>query len=109
MTQLFISFGSGELVKVCKNTISSWVRETIKEAHKNCSEESLSSLKVNAHEVRAIGTSIAFFGNTAMEEVMRAARWTNQSTFTTFYMRDVAEDLEGVRSLGPVMVAQQIL
>jgi len=105
--QLFISLKGGN--KVHRNTISSWTKRIIEEAHRDCPKEVLSSLKVNVHEVRAIATSVAFYGNTAIEDVLKAARWQHQSTFTTFYLRDVAQDLEGVRRFGPFMAAQQIM
>jgi hypothetical protein len=85
------------------------VKTTVLEAYRAAPRESLENLKVSSHEVRALATSTAFYNNVAMEEVMKAARWANQSTFTTFYLRDVAEDIEGIKRLGPVNVAQSIM
>ncbi len=39
------------------------------------STEQLKTMKVSLHEVRALATSTAFYGNTAMTEIMKAARW----------------------------------
>ncbi len=53
-------------------------------------------MKVSSHEVRALATSTAFYGNTAMTEIMKAARWAQSTSFTTFYLRDVAQNMEGI-------------
>jgi hypothetical protein len=108
-TRLFISYKAGHKTDICLNTISSWIKETVKMAYKDCPEGTMKILKVSAHEVRALAASTAFYGNIALSEVLKAARWTNQTTFTSFYLRDVSVDLEGLSSLGPIMVAQQVV
>jgi integrase len=108
-TQLFISMVGEKKTPVCKNTIASWVKNTVLEAYRTAPGKDMENLKVSSHEVRALATSTAFYSNVAMEEVLKAARWANQSTFTTFYLRDVAEDLEGIKRLGPINVAQSVL
>ena len=104
-TQLFIAINGSK--PVCKNTISSWLKQTVKMAYQDCDEEVLKKLNIKAHEVRAIATSTAFYGNTAMSDLLKAVRWAAQTTFTTYYLRDVAQDLSGIYSLGPVIVAQK--
>ena len=47
-------------------------------------------LKVKGHEVRALAASTTFYGNSTMEEVLKAARWAQQTTFITYYVRDVS-------------------
>ena len=44
-----------------------------------------------------------------MDDILQAGRWANQSTFTGFYLRDVAADLEGIYRLGPILAAQTIV
>ena len=108
-SQLFISMVGDKRKPICKNTIASWVKNTVLEAYKNTPGEAAENLKISSHEVRALATSTAFYHNVAMEEVMKAARWANQSTFTTFYLRDVAEDMEGIKRLAPLNIAQSVL
>ena len=38
--------------------ISSWIKKVILESHKNASEDDVKLLKVTAHEVRAVATSL---------------------------------------------------
>lgn len=106
-SQLFVALNSKK--PVARNSISSWIKHTIKYAYENCTEDTQTLLKVSAHEVRAIATSTAFYGNQAVEEILRSARWAHQTTFTTYYLRDVSQDLQGIHRLGPVMVANQVL
>jgi len=108
-TQLFVSIVGKHQKAVVKNTIASWVKHTVLKAYENCSKTEIETLKISAHEVRALATSTAFYGNTALEEVLKAARWSQQTTFTSFYLRDMSQDLQGISRLGPLMVAQHKL
>jgi hypothetical protein len=108
-TQLFISLQNRVNRAVGKNTIASWVKQTILHAYRHCSEEEIRNLKVSSHEVRALAMSTAFYGNTSIDDIISAGRWANQTTFTSFYLRDMSTDLEGIFHLGPVVVGQQVL
>jgi integrase len=108
--QLFISIKPGNKKKgVGKNTMASWVKQAILKAYENCSPEILRKMKISSHEVRALATSTAFYGNTALKEILKSARWSQQTTFTSFYLRDVSQDMQEVYRLGPLLVAQQKL
>ena len=108
-SQLFISINNKQTRGVCKNTLASWVKAVILQAYKDAPLEVRTSLKVSSHEIRALATSTAFYGNTSMDDILQAGRWANQSTFTGFYLRDVAADLEGIYRLGPILAAQTIV
>ena len=108
-TQLFISLVRKSPGPVRKNTVASWLRQTVLLAYQDWKPGAANDLRVSSHEVRAIATSTAFFHNVAMKDLLRTARWRHQSTFTSFYLRDVAEELDGLKGLGPIMVAQNIL
>ena len=47
---------------------------------------------VRAHDTRRLATSWALFNGASVQEIMQAAHWVNESTFTSFYMRDVPQD-----------------
>ena len=108
-TQLFISLNKKAERSVSKNTIASWVKTTILSAYKNFPEDKLASLKVSSHEIRALAVSTAFYANTAVDDILKACRWAHQNTFTSFYLRDVTNDLEGIFRLGPVVAAQKVI
>ena len=62
-----------------------------------------------AHSVRSAATSLAFTRNAPLQEILEAATWKNSTTFTSFYLNDVAFNLDEIRSLGPVVAAGQVL
>lgn len=41
-----------------------------------------------------------------MEDILKAAYWNNESTFTNFYLRNMAGFSEQIHRLGPLSVAQ---
>lgn len=67
---------------VSKQTIANWIVQTIKMAYDG-------NINVNAHSTRAIGPSWALFKGSTMKTIMEAADWSNESTFTKFYLRNV--------------------
>ena len=43
-------------------------------------------MKISAHEVRALSSSWAYWNSVALEDVVRAAYWRTNSTFSSFYL-----------------------
>ena len=66
-----------------------WLHSVISMAHTSASEKDCSSLRVRAHEVRKVDMSLLFKRNYAVHQVLKAGTWFAQSTFLTFYLRDV--------------------
>ncbi len=90
---------------VKKATISGWAVQLIKDCYTNAKEYDLRLSKVNAHEVRAIATSLAYQATHSLSHVMETAKWANHTTFSSYYLRDVS-GLQGlVHTIGPCMVA----
>ena len=90
-----------------KNTVSFWLRETIKKAYQSSGEED-NALRIRTHEVRGIAPTLLFRRNFAVDQVLRAGVWKNQSTFTAFYLRDIAhKSLDTF--LGPIVAAQGVV
>jgi hypothetical protein len=88
--KLFISYWEKSTKEISVNTISRWIRETIKLSYQVQKSSEIEKLyQVSAHEVRAIATSLLAWKNTSIAEVLRAAHWSNHSTFTDFYLRDL--------------------
>ncbi|MPC73372.1 hypothetical protein E2C01_067699 [Portunus trituberculatus] len=59
------------------------------EVYVSVSEEESRLLKVNAHEVRAIATSVLFREVKSLDLVFKAGTWKSMTTFAFFYLRDV--------------------
>ena len=89
-----------------KNALSFFLRETITSAGAVGADEGPAP---RAHSIRGVSTSVAFNRNWSVKEVLRAATWRSNSTFVSFYLKDVAYMLDGVSSLGPFVSAGQVI
>ena len=58
------------------------------------------------HEVWALAASLAFRGTMDMEDILSACSLASHSTFTDFYLQDIALLSEGLHHLGPIVAAQ---
>ena len=63
--------------------------------------------RVTAHEVRA--ASLAYSNQVALPDILSAAFWRSSRVFQNSYLRDMASILDGMATLGPVVVAQQVV
>ena len=54
-------------------------------------------LKVKAHEVRAVATSLQLFNKADLQAVMKAGRWSSGGTFTSFYLRNLCPQTDSIR------------
>ncbi|MCG7869396.1 MAG: hypothetical protein JAY74_23885 [Candidatus Thiodiazotropha taylori] len=90
-------------------TISRWICEVIRLAYSKLSSSDLSFMKISAHEVRALSSSWAYWNSVALDDVVRAAYWRSNSTFSSFYLRDLAPIRQDTSSLGPLVAAQSII
>ena len=86
---LFLTYQPGQSRPASKSTISRWTVSLIKFVYERHNER-LDS--VRAHDTRRLATSWALFNGASVQEIMQAAHWVNESTFTSFYMRDVPQD-----------------
>ena len=66
-------------------------------------------LRVRAHEVRKVAMSLLFERNCAVHQVLKAETWSAQSTFSSFYLRDVIHRHLDRFSIGPMVAAQQVV
>ena len=107
---LFISHRHGHKTEIHKNTISSWLVQTIRHCLQHCTDEAATLCRVKSHDIRALAASWAFKSGVALDDVMKACSWKAHNTFTSFYLKDVSlSNPEGQISLGPVVAAQQTL
>ena len=81
----------------------------IQRAYAGVSEEERRLVKVNAHEVRAIATSVLFGRVRNLDLVLKAGTWKCMSTFASFYLRDVTHKYLDTFSLGPIVSALKVV
>ena len=84
-----------------KNAVSFFLREVIHAA--GASRPEVGS--VRAHEVRSVSTSVAFHRNWSVSSVLESATWSSSSVFSSFYLRDIQHEYDGMLSLGPFVAA----
>ena len=92
-----------------KNALGYLMKSTIVEAHKDVSPETLKVCKARVHDVRAVGTSLAFAHNLSIESVLEAAQWRSDSVFTGHYLKEVSIQYESCRTLGPMVAAGTVI
>ena len=84
-----------------KNAVSFFLREVISAA--GAAHPHVGSLR--AHEVRSVSTSVAFHRNWSVSSVLESATWASSSVFSSFYLRDIQHEYDGLLSLGPFVAA----
>ena len=109
VNHLFLSCKRSKTTKpASKNTLSSWIKQVVADAYKAADEHSYPVLFRSAHEVRALGASLALYQNVSMENILSQCRWAQQSTFTSFYLRNIM-GADGNYQITPLQVAGSIL
>ena len=84
-----------------KNAVSFFLCEVISAA--GAARPQVGSLR--AHEVRSVSTSVAFHRNWSVSSVLESATWASSSVFSSFYLRDIQHEYDGLLSLGPFVAA----
>ncbi|CAG2225991.1 TAF11 [Mytilus edulis] len=81
----------GEVVEeeASKDSIARWIVNTVRYAYENADKDTLKT--VRAHDTRRLSTSWALFCGVSAEEILKAAHWTSETTFTSFYLKDVPD------------------
>ena len=84
-----------------KNAVSFFLREVISAA--GATRPQVGPLR--AHEVRSVSTSVTFHRNWSVSSVLESATWASSSVFSSFYLRDIQHEFDGLLSLGPFVAA----
>ena len=84
-----------------KNAISFFLRDVITAA--GASRPEVGS--VRAHDIRGVSTSVAFHRNWSVSAVLDSTTWSSSSVFSSFYLRDIQHEYDGILSLGPFVAA----
>ena len=108
ISNLFISVTNSKK-EVSQNTISWWFRSVISRTCGFASEEYCRLVRVKAYEVRKTATSLLFWRNFAIQQVLMAGTWLSQSTFSVFCLRNVSRRHMNTCSIRPVLAAQEVV
>ena len=105
--RLFIPLkGKGDITAA---SISRWIATVIKKAYSALGNIAPETLRINAHELRALSTSWAYVNHTPLDDILKAAFWRNSSTFSSFYLRTLSVQKDDLYSLGPLVASQTIV
>ena len=87
----------------------SFLRETIRTAHNSLPDSLCTPLKVRAHDLRGIATSMLLWKNKPVASILEAACWKTSSVFANHYLWDIQRQVGDVFALGPVVAAGDIV
>ena len=107
--RLFIPFKDNNACKeLSAASISRWICTAIVDSHASFQSSKNIPGNVNAHEVRAVATSLQIFNKVDLQALMKAERLSSGGTFTSFYLRDLCPQADSIRKTGPVIPAGEI-
>ena len=105
--KLFIPISTASKKEASKNAVSFWLRSTILAAYEDRGLPPPSAS--NPHEIRALASTMALHRNCSVTSIMEGCFWRSNTVFATHYLRDLSvQDVEGLQSFGPLVVAQQL-
>ena len=84
-----------------KNAVLVFIRDVISSAGASKPEVG----RIRAHDIRGVSTSVAFHCNWSVFAVLESATWSSSSVFSSFYLRDLQHEYDGLLSLGPFVAA----
>ena len=105
---VFVSFKKGFDKDISLATISSWFKQTMILCYQLSDQEVLTLHQLKAHDVRTFAASKAFQSGISLEQILSVCHLKSHSTFTQFYLKDVALADSELSHLGRVVAAQQI-
>ena len=90
-------------------TISAWAKNVIRFAYDNNKDYQRQLHGLRVHETRAISASLAVQSTFSMTSILENCTWKDHSTFTDYYLRDMTNVRNGLRTLGPIVAAGTIV
>ena len=106
-TRLFLPIKGNQ--DISKASVLRWVSYSIKLAYRKLTRRDISFQKIKTHEVRALSSSWAFIDKFPLNEILKAEVWNQSSTFAKFYLRDMAQEVTNLQTLGLIVVAQKVV
>ena len=104
--ELFVPYKPGARQSISPVTISSWIQQTIKRAYMEVSREDAALVQCRAHDLRSMGASWNMHQSIALGDILKAAQWRCHNTFTSYYLKDMAQYEDDILRLGPISVGQ---
>ena len=58
-----------------------------------------------AHDIRGIATSLNYYSNLSLSNLMQVATWKSNSVFASRYLKEVSATQDNLRQFGPLVIA----
>ena len=107
--RLFISFQRNKSSDITVNTISIWIKTLLKIVYLAAHEDASCLTGRSTHAIRSMASSLAYYRNISVEEILKACSWKCHSTFSDYYLKDLSLVRDEMHVLGPVVAAQSIV
>ena len=105
--KLFISMNDGYNEEIEKQTLSRWIRDTVRFAYRI--KDQPEPVDIRAHDTRKISSSWSVYNQVSMDNILAACTWKHKTTFVTHYMKNMSRYSEGLYKLGPLVVTQTVV
>ena len=107
--RLFISFQKNKSSDITVNTISIWIKSLLKIIYVAAHEDVSCLAGRSTHAIRSMASSLAYYRNVSVDEILKACTWKCPTTFTDFYLKDLSQVRDEMHVFGPVVAAQTIV
>jgi len=109
--KLLVSCFPKHVGDISAQTVSRHIRDAVPLAYMAASKDlELRHLhNVKAHDLRALSASLALKRSVALEDILAAANWKTQSTFSSHYLRDLSYLSADLYRLGPLVAAGKVV
>ena len=104
---LFVSFKKGHSGAIHPNTLSSWLKQTIRLCYELAGKPL--PTRIVAHSVRSMAVSWANLKNVGLNQILEACFWKAPNTFISFYLKDLTEFEGEMRKLGKVSTVSNVV
>ena len=83
-----------------KNAMSFYLRQLIVD-----SGAVSTSRPPRAHDIRGIATSLNYYSNLSLSNLMQVATWKSNRVFASRYLKEVSATQDNIRQFGPLVIA----
>ena len=98
-SRLFVSPRNLERA-ISKNAMSFYLRQLIVD-----SGAVSSSRPPRAHDIRGIATSLNYYSNLSLSNLMQVATWKSNRVFASRYLKEVSATQDNIQQFGPLVIA----
>ena len=98
-SRLFVSPWNLERAML-KNAMSFYLRQLIVD-----SGAVSTSCPPRAHDIRGIATSLNYYSNLSLSNLMQVATWKSNRVFASCYLKEVSATQDNIRQFGPLVIA----